>query len=598
MFERILRAWFDVSAVLLLLAILALPSPSLTDLLLHGQDLGVLVGVLCVAGGVRLCLALCGGDMGLLRSLGSIPLARMVFKRGPSPLLAPGLALLTGAVAIVGAGWVYHDYALSLDEFMARFDAGILGHGAPMAALPLQWRSYGAALQPLFVRFTPDGAFWSSTYLPVNAALRGLAGILGRQDLVSPLLAVVSVVATHGVARRLWPDRRGMAVAAAVLLATSSQFLITAMTTYAMTAHLAFNLVWLWLFLRGGRLGHLGALLVGFLACGLHQLAFHPLFVAPFVLQLWLERRWSAAILYTVAYAGFCLFWINYDGLARLIVEGPGAAAAGGVGGGSGADVNGFGAQAAALLGAFDPARIGLMAKNLIRFATWQNPLTPPLLVVGALGALGARGAVRSLVLGLILTTLAVFVILPYQGHGWGYRYLHGLLGSVCLLAVWAWRRLEAPLDPTQRRGARLVFAAVAAISLLVSLPIRALQTHDFVTPYARADQAIRHAPSQVVLVDDRGSMFTVDLVRNDPFLRSRPLVFYLAALNEAQIGALCAQNSVSLFDRADAARFGIPIFRYPTVTLATGERRAALKAARCGPGRLPIRDLGGYPLD
>ena len=73
-------------------------------------------------------------------------------------------------------------------------------------------------------------------------------------------------------------------VVAAVLLATSSQFLLTAMTPYSMTAHLALNLAWLWLFLRGGVVGHSLAIAVGALACGLHQLVFHPLFVAPFAL--------------------------------------------------------------------------------------------------------------------------------------------------------------------------------------------------------------------------------------------------------------------------------------------------------------------------
>ncbi len=176
----------------------------------------------------------------------------------------------------------------------------------------MQWQDYVSALQPQFAFSTDDGAYWASAYLPVNAALRGLAKAAGGATLASPLLAAISVAAVWGVGRRMWPGRPSTALIAAVLLATSSQFLVTAMTPYAMNAHLAFNLVWLWLFLRGGRVGHAGALAIGFLACGLHQLLFHPLFVAPFVLQLWIERRWRLAGLYTLAYGAFCMFWIDY----------------------------------------------------------------------------------------------------------------------------------------------------------------------------------------------------------------------------------------------------------------------------------------------
>jgi hypothetical protein len=74
-------------------------------------------------------------------------------------------------------------------------------------------------------------------------------------------------------------------------------------------------MLWLWLFLRGGWLGHGGAVLVGLFACGLHQLIFHPLFVAPFILQLFLDRRLRVALFYTVSYAAICLFWTRYFSL-------------------------------------------------------------------------------------------------------------------------------------------------------------------------------------------------------------------------------------------------------------------------------------------
>lgn len=598
MLERVCRGWFDLAAILLALAILALPSRWLTDHLFFDQDLPVLVAILLAAGLGRLGLSLAGGGGSAQGSTVDPGADRRFLGLVQPGLLIVALAALCGIVALAGAHLVYDDYALSLDEFMVRFDGAILGHGAPLARTPTEWRPFVAALQPQFVRVTPDGAFWSSTYLPVNAALRAIAGGLDGAALVSPVLAAVSILAVFAVGRHLWPDRPRVALIAAILLATSSQFLITAMTTYAMTAHLAFNLVWLWLFLRGGRLGHAGALAVGFLACGLHQLVFHLLFVAPFVLQLGLERRWRVVALYAVAYAGICLFWIDYEALARDWV---GAAAHAAIGGaalgpslGVGGGASGFVAEAMALLKVFDPAQIGLMAKNLVRFVTWQNLLTPPLVLAGGLAALRAKGTLRSLILGLMLTTAAMFVVLPYQGHGWGYRYLHGLLGSMCLLAAWTWAELTENIGVGQRRAMADLFLAAGVVSSGILLPIRAIQTHAFVHPYAMADAAIRHAADDVVLVDDRASLFTVDLVRNDPLLRHRPLVLQLAALNAAQIRALCASHTITVFDRADAARFGIQTFFEPAPSPATAARLSQLRGAACGAGREPVHDLGG----
>src|SRR3546814_2509369 len=92
------------------------------------------------------------------------------------------------------------------------------------------------------------------------------------------------------------------------------------MTAYAMTAHFALNMVWLALFLRNDWKGHFGAAVVAFLAIGLHQLQFHPLFAAGFLFWIVLQRRWGLAAFYRseehtselqslmrISYAVFCL---------------------------------------------------------------------------------------------------------------------------------------------------------------------------------------------------------------------------------------------------------------------------------------------------
>ena len=466
------------------------------------------------------------------------------------------IAVLTGLVAWAGTFVVFDNYALSMDEFMANFDAAILSHGQLMAPVAAPWRAFLAALQPTFVTLAPGDVAWSSQYLPVNAGLRALGGLAGAPSLVSPLLAVVSIVAIFGVARRLWPARPDLALAAAVLQATSSQFLVTAMTPYAMTAHLAFNLVWLWLFLRGGRLGHSGAILVGFLATGLHQFVFHPLFAAPFIAELLFARRWRLALTYIAAYGLICAFWIGYWRFAFALLGPPGVAT-GPAAMGTAAATD-LASRVTALWKTVDPAALRTMDANVIRFVSWQSLLTAPLAVLGVVAAVRTGGVVRALLLGLGLTVVAMFVLIPHQGHGWGYRYLHGLLGSTCLLAALAWGRLTDPLGAAARRWAGASFAVFAGVSVLVLLPLRASQAHAFVHPYARAWAAIAHAPSAVVVVDPAGAWYASDLVRNDPYLRRGPLVFDIRALTEDQLSGLCAHRALSVFDAADAIRLGV----------------------------------------
>jgi hypothetical protein len=195
-----------------------------------------------------------------------------------------------------------------------------------------------------------------------------------------------------------------------------------AMTAYAMPAHLAFNLAWLWLFLRGGKLGHAGAITVGFFATGIHQLVFHPLFVAPFILRLLFHRRWGLSALYIVAYGVICLFWVEYWPLATGL---------------SGVSTDDTGSTGADLLmdrlgdiwDALSYQNIGIMGQSLMRFATWQNFLTAPLALIGAVMTILTRGPVRALVLGVLMTLIVMGVATPTQTHGWGYRYMHGLLG-------------------------------------------------------------------------------------------------------------------------------------------------------------------------
>ncbi len=186
----------------------------------------------------------------------------------------------------------------------------------------------------------PDSSRSSSAFRPAATAAGLSAGERG------PLVALastggvpgqsgagggLSVLAAYAVGRRLWPERQDLALVSALFVAISSQELAAAMTPYAMTAHMAFNLARLRLHLRGGKAGDAGGFGYRIFATGLHQLVFHLMFAAPFVLQLWLDRRWRVAAAYTLAYAAICLFWLSFA--CAALVYGRLGHAATGVGG-------------------------------------------------------------------------------------------------------------------------------------------------------------------------------------------------------------------------------------------------------------------------
>jgi hypothetical protein len=511
----------------------------------------------------------------------------VAFRRDPGafafssikPPHAARLAALMLAIACciiwAGAPFVYQHFALSLDELMVEFDARIIAAGRLLAPVPPDWRPYVPALQPIFRLELPGNAEWVSSYLPMNAAIRAVFVLLGAPALEGIVLAGAAIIAVFAIARRLWPDRADAAVVATALLVCSSQFLITAMTPYSMTAHLAFNMVWLWLFLRDTRASHALAAGVGFVACGLHQVVFHPLFAAPFVLSFVTARRWKLACGYGAVYAVSGLFWILYWSLLLNAASVPLAQSA---------DVGlGYFVARIADMVNLGQASFFLMALNLIRFVAWQSPLVIPLAAVGLFAGRKRNGTLVSLAAGMGLTLIAVLVLMPFQGHGWGYRYLHGFLGALSLMAAQGWIALTDRASGVPRKVA-FAFAANVLVALFVLLPWRAAQVRSFVTPYASAVAAIERSDVDVVIVDPTDIWYGEDLVRNDPFLRARPKVLSLPRLSETRLAELCQRYGVAVFDRAQAHPLGLRIVPSQPATADRNSRlRTLMRSWGCG---------------
>jgi hypothetical protein len=463
--------------------------------------------------------------------------------------------LLAGLVVAFGTRTVALNTAVSHDELMAKFDAEIIGSGRLLAPVAPEWRPFAAALQPAFRLPVPGDVAWASAYLPGNAAIRAVLGKLFNTELTNAILVMTALLALFGIARQLWPQRPDAWAIAVVLGATSSQVLGQGMTPFAMTAHLTLYLAWLWLFLRNTPLSHLGALAVGFLATGLHQIVFHPLFVAPFIVQLLIEKRWRLSAFYIAGYAAIGVFWILYGQLAlKSAGIAPDAAATAGSAY--------FLDRVVSLLSLFRFLGFETMVQNLLRFAAWQNPLLLVLLVPGMVlawkGAWTDNPVLRPLAAGLVLTVVAMFILLPFQDIGWGYRYIHGLIGSAALLATFGWVGLTDGANVRDRQAAWGVAAVTTAAAVLVLLPLHARFMYAHIAPYARANAVIDRSGADAVIIEVDSIYNGIELIRNDPDLKQRPLKFALDQLTEPLVRELCTRMTVSVFDGDTAAQYGI----------------------------------------
>ena len=460
-------------------------------------------------------------------------------------------AALAALLLWAGTYVLFRDYPLSRDEQMAVFDMQVFRHGHLAAPIAPEWRHYADALTPAFLLPLPGNAAWVSAYMPVNAMLRTLFGLIDPA-LTGPVLAAIGAVATFDCAWRLFPEQRGAQAITLLMVATSAQLLVTAMTPYAMTGHFALNMVWLALYLRRSGRAHAGAIAVGFLAIGLHQVVFHPLFALPFIEHLRRRGEWRTASAYLVSYAIFGLFWISWP---HLVAMSAGLGAASGPASGGG----GFIAERVLpLLTSHEPQTIPLTIANLLRFATWENLALLPLILFAWPAVRRGEGIAAPLIAGVVLTVAAMAFLLPYQAMGWGYRYLHGLIGSCALLAAYGWR------EAAERRGVRSFVSAASLVTVFGSIPFLTWQATAFVRPYARVSRMIDGIRADMVVVNTYGPAFRIDEVRNTPDLGNRPLRLAANKLRPADVRELCSRGTIAFVDVPQMQALGLGFGNVP----------------------------------
>lgn len=458
-------------------------------------------------------------------------------------LAAIGVLLWWGTYAVM------LDYPLTRDEHMVLFDMAVFAKGRLAEPLALEWQGMAKALVPAFLLQPSNPIGIVSDYLPGNAWLRLAVSRIADPALMNPALVVIGGLALFDVAKRLFGEDRGATTMTMLLYVSSAQMLVNAMTVYAMTPHMALNLIWLAAFLRGGRVGHAIAMLVGAYAMGLHQIVFHPLFAGPFLLWRLARREWNIVAFYACGYALAAFAWTHYAGLATPSAAQPGLS-------GVGANADFLRDRLMPLLLNRDPNMMLIMGFNMARFLAWQNLALLPLLVAAWGAVRRNEGLASPLLAGPVLALFVIGFLLPYQGHGWGYRYLHGFLGSFALLGGYGWQALRKSHGGMAPVGVTVL----AFLTLITSLPWLLIRAHQFVTPYVALDHVIEAATTDMVLVDTHAPSAAVDQVRNRPDLTNRPIRLSSRALTQPDVLALCRRGTISLLTRQDMHSVGFAL--------------------------------------
>ncbi|HWJ69045.1 MAG TPA: MFS transporter [Sphingobium sp.] len=480
----------------------------------------------------------------------------------------PLAILLVVLVSWWGRAFVFHGYSPSRDEVMVELAGAYLAQGHLGWPIPPEWAPFQRAMMPEF--YSPYGAdtHWTAIYLPVHAAIRALFVRLGDASLAAPVTLGIGLLLLWHIARKLMPGRPDAVLVTMVMALSSTQLIATAMTPFAMTSHFTFNLAWLALVLRGDRLGHGLAAIIALLAAGLHQWHFPLLFIGPFILWMAANRRWGAALFHAVVCLTMMVVWARLWPMLLTDLIGPPPPA-------DLSRTNGIVDKLVSLIGRLDSWQPLL---NNARLVGWNNLLLLPLAGLAILGVRW-RGLLRDvpITVPLLLGVLAGMGLALFQGYGWGFRYMHGQLGALCLLAGLGWCAAGQRPMLTRLVAGSALFALLSGGWLLAD-------TERYLRGYARSMAAIRAADADVVLVDIRGGYYMSDLVRFDDGRLVRPAVMALHKLSLPQLDRLCATQSVAIMGREQFWPLGVhrlsPVY---SGSDQLQQRRDHLAAIGCG---------------
>jgi len=443
------------------------------------------------------------------------------FWKRPAPVLrlvdfvsehVNAVVLVTILAFAMGALFIYHNHAFSMDEYAGVFQSKIFAAGRLTGQVPpsvVDWllpRGFNGA----FLVASRSTGQTMSAYWPGFSLLLTPFELLHLPWLCNAMLAGFSLVLIQRITLEITNDLRAAGWAMLFSLA-SSVFAAYAIAYYSMQAHMTANLLFVWLLMKPTSLRAVLAGIVGSLALVLHNPFPHTMFALPWIIGLARSRQQGRLVLPLLAgYVPLLLLigagWLHLRGLVT-------------------AGSSGFNVLSNNLGGVFSlPDRVMMDAQiaSLAKMWVWALPGLFPLAVLGRLRH-GEDPRVRFLTQSALLTLFGYIFFVFDQGHGWGYRYFHSAFGVVPILAACG------VASRTQTSDRLLAFAGAAAVlNLVVVLPMQMEQIQHIIARHMRQLPTPTRPGSNVYFVRAKAPGFYVaDLVQMDPLLRQPDLILY-----------------------------------------------------------------------
>jgi len=435
------------------------------------------------------------------------PIFRIVDFLARRPLVTALSSLILLALCTI---FVYHNYALSMDEYAAVFQSKVFAAWQITARLPPQLVNWlivpGFNSRFLVASQTTGQAI--EAYWPGFALLLAPFQMLGIAWLCNPFLAAVSLYLIYHITFCITQDRR--AAGFAMLFALSSgAFVANAISFYSMQAHLTANLLFVRLLLNPTRYRAFAAGVTGSIALVLHNPFPHVLFALPWIVALAANREHrqyfpQLVLGYLPITIALGLGWLLLRGFIQSRSE-------------ISSTMSGI------LEGVFrwpDAAMLNMRVAAVAKMWVWA---VPGLLIFAFVGFFRYRGnrSVRLLSLSAVLTFAGYVFVSLDQGHGWGYRYFHSAWAVLPVLAGCAMTSSD------ESSGRPTSFAGAAAIlSLLVVVPYQMSRVDHFISVHLAELPSVKRPGNNVFFIPTNRGFYLADLIQLDPLLREPDLLF------------------------------------------------------------------------
>jgi hypothetical protein len=420
------------------------------------------------------------------------------------------LAISVAAVILfaLGAVFVYHDSAYSMDEYAGVFQAKIFASGRLTTHLPpsvVDW-----LLPPGF-----NGAFLLASkttgqaievYWPGFALLLAPFEFLGIPWLCNACLAGLSIFLIHRITLDITSDERAAGWAVLFTIA-SGAFIANGISYYSMQAHLAANLLFAWLLLKPNPYRAFGAGVVGSVALVLHNPFPHVLFALPWIVAIARSEKMPRN-----------LFWLMFGYLPLTILLGAGWLHLRGeiTAGSSGFDV--ISSSQYSVFSIPDKSMVDMRVAAAVKMWIWAVPC---LFLFAFLGRQRKRDdqRVRLLAASAVLTFVGYLFVIFDQGHGWGYRYFHSAWGVIPILAGCAMT------GRSESNGRFAAFAGAAAVlNLLIVVPLQLTHINTDISRHSAQIPTPHRPGNNVYFIRNDAGFYLPDLVQMDPLLREPDL--------------------------------------------------------------------------